>query len=82
LGGAPLGKAREAGFGPIERATKALDEAMKPAANEIAVLKTRVNGPPQTKDVIVEQRQRELRERLMCGAMLPCNIGDEEIAFF
>ena len=57
-------KAREAGFALIERASKALDEALKAAQSEIKSIKERVSGPPQTKDMIVEQRQRELRERL------------------
>ena len=61
-------KAREAGFALLERATKSLDAAMTAAQSEIKTINERVSGPPQSKDVIVEQRQRELRERL---AQLP-----------
>lgn len=61
-------KARAASFELIERATKALDAAVRDAQQEIAAIKTRAKGPPPAKDVLMETRQRELRERL---AMLP-----------
>lgn len=61
-------KARAASFELIERATKALDDAVKTAQKDIAAIKTRTKGPPPSKDLLTETRQRELRERL---AMLP-----------
>ncbi|MBR0986537.1 hypothetical protein [Bradyrhizobium liaoningense] len=61
-------KARAASFELIERATKALDDAVKTAQKEIATIRTRTKGPPPCKDLLTETRQRELRERL---AMLP-----------
>lgn len=57
-------RARAATFALIERATSALDVAVKAAEQEIAVIKTRLKGPAPTKDIVTETRQRELRERL------------------
>jgi hypothetical protein len=57
-------KARAAGFALMENASAALDEAIKAAEGEVAVIQLRTSGPPPSKDVIGENRQRELRERL------------------
>lgn len=57
-------KARAASFELIERATKALDDAVKSAQREIATIKARTKGPPPARDLLTETRQRELRERL------------------
>jgi hypothetical protein len=57
-------KAREASFALVEQATKALDSSTKAAENEIKLLQDKTRGPPPTKDVMTEARQRELRERL------------------
>jgi hypothetical protein len=43
---------------------KALDAAMKGAHAEIKALQVKTRGPTPTRDPLVEQRQRELRERL------------------
>ncbi len=57
-------EARDASFALVERATTALDTAMKQAQTEIQTLKARISAPPPTKDMVSEARQRELRERL------------------
>lgn len=57
-------KARAASFELLERATTALDAATKAAQAEAKLLKDQLKSPPATKDLIVETRQRELRERL------------------
>ena len=57
-------KARAAGFALLENATAALDAAVKSAEKETAAIKARTAGPPVTRDLVTETRQRELRERL------------------
>lgn len=61
-------EARNAAFSLIERATTALDQALKAATDEIKIIRVRISGPPPAKDERTETKQRELRERL---SMLP-----------
>ena len=57
-------KARNAGFTLLESATRNLDGAVKAAQGEVEKIAAKLKGPGQSKDLIVETRQRELRERL------------------
>jgi hypothetical protein len=56
--------ARAANFTLLQRATQSLDDAVKAAQAEIALMRTKVKGPAPAKDIVAETKQREMRERL------------------
>jgi hypothetical protein len=60
--------ARAASFELLKRATQSIDAAVQSAQAEITAIKSKLKGPPPSRDRAIESRQAELRERL---AMLP-----------
>jgi hypothetical protein len=57
-------QARDAGFQLLDRASRAIDAALKKADDEIRALQDRVKGPPAAREQLTEMRQQELRSRL------------------
>lgn len=68
--------ARAASFELLKRATQSIDQAVKSAQAEIAAIRAKTKGPPASKDIVSETKQREIRERL---SMLPAERREQII---
>jgi hypothetical protein len=55
---------RAASFELLKRATQSIDAAVQSAQAEIAAIRAKTKGPPASKDIVSETKQREIRERL------------------
>jgi hypothetical protein len=68
--------ARAAGLELFKRAAQGIDAAVKSAQAEIAAIHAKTKGPPASKDIFSETKQREIRERL---SMLPAERREQII---